>query len=267
MVNISPQYPKRIICLTEEFTETLYLLGREELIVGISGFTVRPPEARKTKPKVCTFIDANYGKIYSLKPDLIFAFSDLQADIVKELIKNGINVFCFNQRSIVDILSMMRTIGAIIGENKKADKLVSSIEKNLNKICSASQKVKVKPKIYFEEWDEPMISGIQWVEELVEICGGETIFPELRNCSLAKDRFVKSEDVIEKNPDIILASWCGKGVKINKIKSRAGWENINAVKNNKIYEIKSSIILQPGPASLTDGVTKISEIISSYNTL
>lgn len=265
MINISPQYPKRIICLAEEFTETIYLLGREELIVGISGFTVRPPEARKTKPKVCTFIEANYEKIYSLKPDLIFAFSDLQADIVKELIKNGMNVFCFNQRSITDILSMMRTIGAIIGESKKAERLVNGIEKNLNKIYSASQNIKVKLKIYFEEWDEPMISGIQWVEEIIEICGGETIFPELRNCSLAKDRFVKSEDVIERNPDIILASWCGKGVKINKIKSRAGWENINAVKNNKIYEIKSSTILQPGPASLTDGVKKISEIIQSYN--
>ncbi len=265
MINISPRYPERIICLTEEFTETLYLLGREDLIVGISGFTVRPPEARKTKPKVCTFIDANYEKIYSLKPDLIFAFSDLQADIVKELVKNGMNVFCFNQRSIADILSMMRTIGSIIGERKKSDKLVSSIEKNLDKFYSASQKIKLKPKIYFEEWDEPMISGIQWVEEIMEVCGGETIFPELRNCSLAKDRFVKSEDVIKRNPDIILASWCGKGVKINKIKSREGWDKINAVKNNKIYEIKSSVILQPGPASLTDGVKQISEIIRSYN--
>lgn len=240
------------------------MLGREDLIVGISGFTVRPPEARKTKPKVCTFIEANYEKIYSLKPDLIFAFSDLQAEIVKELIKNGMNVFCFNQRSITDILSMMRTVGAIIGENRKSDKLVSSIEKNLEKIYKSSQKIETKPKIYFEEWDEPMISGIQWVEEIIEVCGGETIFPELRNGSLAKERFVKSEDIINRNPDIILASWCGKGVKINKIKSRPGWENINAVKNNKIYEIKSSIILQPGPASLTDGVKIISELIQSY---
>jgi iron complex transport system substrate-binding protein len=265
MVRISAEYPKRIICLAEEFTETLYLLGRDDLIAGISGFTVRPPEARKTKPKVCTFIEANYEKIYSLKPDLIFAFSDLQAEIVKELVRNGMNVFCFNQRSISDILSMMRTIGAIIGENKKSDKLVSSIEKNLKKIYASSQKIKLKPKIYFEEWDEPMISGIQWVEEIIEVCGGETIFPELRYGSLAKDRFVKPEDVIKRNPDIILASWCGKGVKINKIKSRLGWENINAVKNNKIYEIKSSIILQPGPASLTDGVKTISEIIQAFN--
>jgi len=264
MLNIKAQYPKRIICLTEEFTETLYLLGREDLIVGISGFTVRPPQARKTKPKVCTFIEANYEKIYSLKPDLIFAFSDLQAEIVKELIKNGMNVFCFNQRSVEDILSMMRMIGAVIGENKKAEKLVNSIQKKLEIIYKVSQKIKKKPKVYFEEWDEPMISGIQWVEEIIEICGGETIFPELRRCSLAKDRFVKSEDIIERNPDIILASWCGKGVKINKIRSRLGWESINAVKNNKIYEIKSSVILQPGPASLTDGVKIIYEIIQSH---
>lgn len=264
-MKIGFSYPKRIICLAEEFTETIYMLGREELIVGISGFTVRPPEARRTKPKVCTYLEANYEKIYSLKPDIIFAFSDLQGDIVKELIKNGMNVFCFNQRSIKDILEMMLMIGNIIGEHKKALKLVKDITKSLEKIQKESSSFKNKPKVYFEEWDDPMITGIRWVEEIIEVCGGEPIFPELRECGLAKDRIIKPEEVVKRNPDIILASWCGKGVKKDRIRSREGWGKINAVKNNRIYEIKSSVILQPGPASLTEGVKQISEIIESYS--
>ena len=253
--------PKRIICLAEEFTETIYMLGREELIVGISGFTVRPPEARKTKPKVCTYLEADFNKIYSLKPDLIFAFSDLQADIVKELIANGMNVFCFNQRSIKSILEMMITVGNIIGENKKAETLVKGISHNLTKMYERISKKKDKPVVYFEEWYAPLISGIRWVEEIIEICGGEQAFPELKEKGLAKDRILSPEAVIRRNPDIILASWCGKKVKIDKIKSREGWDKINAVKEGRIYEIKSSVILQPGPAALTEGVEMISKII------
>ena len=253
--------PKRIICLAEEFTETIYMLGREELIVGISGFTVRPPEARKTKPKVCTYLEAYFEKIYSLKPDLIFAFSDLQANIVKELIANGMNVFCFNQRSIKSILEMMMTVGSIIGENEKAATLVKEINDSLISRYEKSSKKKKKPVVYFEEWYDPLISGIRWVEEIIEICGGEPAFPELREKGLAKDRILSSEEVIKRNPDIILASWCGKKVKIDEIKSREGWDKINAVKKGRIYEIKSSVILQPGPASLIEGVEIINKTI------
>lgn len=262
MTDLSYSNPQRIICLTEEFTEIIYLLGREELIVGISGFTVRPKIARKTKPRVCTFIDANYVKIENLKPDLIFAFSDLQADICKELIKRGLNVMCFNQRSVKDILNVILIVGTIIGEKKKTKTLLEEITSTIEKVGKASKKKK-RPKVYFEEWDEPMISGIKWVAELIEFCGGEYIFPEKMNGSLAKDRFVTSREVIERNPDIIIGSWCGKPVKKDKIRTRNGWDKINAVKNNHIYEIKSSIILQPGPAALTDGVDEIFKILNS----
>lgn len=260
-----PTTPQRIICLAEEFTETIYLLGRSEVIVGISGFTVRPPEARKEKPKVCTYLEANYEKIYSLKPDMVFAFSDLQADICRELIKNGLNVVCFNQRSIPEILFMMQTVGDMIGEHIGATKLVEKISKNLGKVKSKSNKENLKPRVYFEEWYDPLFNGIRWVEEIIEICGGEPIFPELRDKSLGKDRIVKPEEVIKRNPDIILASWCGRGVKKNKIKERQGWEKINAVSDNEIHEIKSSVILQPGPAALTDGVKEIEKIISDWS--
>ncbi len=260
-MHINYSTPKRIICLAEEFTETIYLLGRDELIVGISGFTVRPPEAKKSKPKVCTYLEADYDKIESLKPDLIFAFSDLQAEIVKELISRGYNVFCFNQRSVNDILDMMMMIGMIIGEEDKARILTDDIIANLKKVQKESVKSSSKPKVYFEEWYDPLISGIRWVEEIIEICGGEPVFPELREKGLGKDRIIDPEEVIRRNQDIILASWCGKGVKIDKIKSRPGWDKINAVKNDRIYEIKSSVILQPGPAALTEGVVEIAKKI------
>jgi iron complex transport system substrate-binding protein len=252
--------PQRIICLTEEFTEIIYMLGRQELIVGISGFTMRPKIARKTKPKVCTYIDADFEKIQGLKPDLVFAFSDLQADICRELIKRGLNVMCFNQRSVNDILNVILTVGTVIGERKKTKALLKDIISGV-KFKKISRK-KNRPKVYFEEWDEPMISGIKWVAELVEICGGEYIFPEKMNGGLAAERIVKSEEVIERNPDIIIASWCGKMVKKDKIKSREGWDKINAVRNNHIYEISSSVILQPGPAALTDGVKEITNILN-----
>lgn len=263
MLNLTYSNPKRIVCLTEEFTEIIYLLGREELIVGISGFTQRPKEARKTKPKVCSYLEANYDKIESLKPDLCFAFSDLQADICRELIKRGINVMCFNQRSVEDILNVIWTVGRVIGEQEKTKAMLSKITKKIKAVQNKGKKKSVRPKVYFEEWDEPMISSIRWVAELVELCGGEYIFPEKMNNGLAKDRIVGSEDVIERNPDIIIASWCGKPVKKNQIKNRTGWENINAVKNNRIYEISSTIILQPGPASLTDGVNELIRIIQN----
>jgi len=258
------KYPERIICLTEETTELIYLLGAEDKIVGISGFTLRPPEARKTKPKVCTYIDANYEKIKKLNPDYIFAFSDMQAEIVKNLTLQGHHVVVFNQRSIKEILQNILVIGSIIGKKRESEKLVNTYEKRLEVISKKSGKLDYRPKVYFEEWYEPMISGICWVSELIEIAGGEDIFPELRKKKNGKDRIVTSEEVIKRNPDIIIGSWCGKQFKKNIVKKRNGWRKINAVRNNRLYEIKSALILQPGSAALTEGLEKLVEITHSY---
>jgi iron complex transport system substrate-binding protein len=258
------KYPERIICLTEETTELIYLLGAGDKIVGISGFTRRPPESRKTKPKVCTYIDANYEKIKKLNPDYIFAFSDMQAEIVKNLTLQGHHLVLFNQRSIKEILQNILVIGSIIDKKRESEKLVNKYEKRLEAISKKSGELKYRPKVYFEEWFEPMISGICWVSELIEIAGGDDIFPELRNKKNGKERIVTSEKVIKRNPDIIIGSWCGKQFKKNQVKKRGGWDKISAVKNKKLYEIKSSIILQPGPAALTEGLDKLVKLTHSY---
>jgi iron complex transport system substrate-binding protein len=254
------KYPSRIVCLTEETTETLYLLGEGGRVVGVSGYTVRPPEARN-KPRVSAFISARFDKIEALKPDLILAFSDLQADIVAELIRRGYPVVTFNQRSVAEILQMIRMLGALIGRESKADALASRFDADLARIQAGAATLRLRPRVFFEEWDEPLISGIRWVEELVEIAGGQPIFPELRNAKLGKDRIVSAESVIERNPDVIVASWCGKPVRKARIASRAGWEGIAAVRDGHIYEVKSAYILQPGPAALTEGVRQLHEII------
>jgi iron complex transport system substrate-binding protein len=254
-------YPQRIVCLTEETTETLYLLGEGDRIVGVSGYTVRPPEARQ-KPKVSAFINARFDKIEALQPDLIFAFSDLQADIAAELVRRGYNVVVFNQRSIAEILQMIRMVGSLVGRAAAADELALQLESDLDRIRNAGARFAQRPRVYFEEWPDPLISGIQWVEELVEIAGGEPIFPELRRAKLAKDRIVASEEVVRRNPDVIVGSWCGKAVRKEKIAARDGWSDIAAVRNHHIYEIKSTYILQPGPASLTEGVRQLHEIIA-----
>jgi iron complex transport system substrate-binding protein len=254
------QYPKRIICLTEEFTEIICLLGREDIIVGVSGFTVRPKGIRKRIPTVSTFIDAKYDVIDKLAPDIIFGFSDLQADICKELISRGHNVVCFNQRSVDEILRVILIVGNIIGEHLKAEHLATSLCKKIDTL--RNRDVLDRKRVYFEEWYDPIISGIRWVEELIEIAGGSNVFPNLKDKKLAKDRVLSADAVREANPDIIIASLCGKQVKKDKIIDRKGWDTINAVKNNYIYEIPSSIILQPGPAALTDGLDMICEIIA-----
>lgn len=261
MINDLKGYPRRIICLTEETTETLYLLGEGERIVGISGYTVRPPEARQ-KPKVSAFINAKFDKIMSLEPDLVFAFSDLQADIAAELIRRGVTVFTFNQRGANEILEMILTIGRIVGGEERAIKLVETMQRELDAIAESAKKFPFRPRVYFEEWFDPLISGIRWVEELIEIAGGEPIFPELKKFQGAKDRIIDSNKVIEANPQVIIGSWCGKAVKKNLIRSREGWENIEAVQKNHIYEVKSAYILQPGPASLTEGVRQIHQILA-----
>jgi iron complex transport system substrate-binding protein len=253
-------YPSRIVCLTEETTETLYMLGEGDRVVGISAYTVRPPEAR-SKPRVSAFINANYERIEALKPDLVLGFSDLQADIAAELIKRGHHVMVFNQRSVDDILKMIRVVGALVGSGARAEALADRLEMDLDYYRTAAAPLARRPRVFFEEWDDPLISGIRWVEELIEIAGGEPIFPELRDGSLAKQRIVEPDEVVRRAPDIIIGSWCGKPVKKDVITARPGWGEIPAVRNGHVYEIKSTIILQPGPAALTDGIRALQQII------
>jgi iron complex transport system substrate-binding protein len=254
------KYPRRIICLTEETTETLYLLGEGDRVVGISGYTVRPPEARQ-KPKVSSFLHARYEKIEALKPDLILAFSDLQATITNDLVKRGYPVFTFNQRSVAEILQMIRVLAGIVGVAEKGEALAQKFEHDLDEVRARAATLPRRPKVFFEEWYDPLISGIRWTEELVSIAGGDPIFPELEDASLAKDRIVSSEHVIDRAPDVIIGSWCGKPVRAERIRSRPGWHDVPAVRNGHIYEVKSTYILQPGPAALTEGVSQLEKII------
>ncbi|MEO6212693.1 MAG: cobalamin-binding protein [Vicinamibacterales bacterium] len=255
------RYPRRIVCLTEETTETLYLLGEGDRIVGISGYTMRPPEAR-AKPKVSAFISARFDKIEALRPDLVLAFSDLQADISAELIRRGYPVVTFNQRSIAEILQTIRMIGGLVGAAAKADRLAGELERGLDGIRARAAGLPYHPRVFFEEWDSPLISGISWVEELVEVAGGIPIFPELRGGRLAKERIVQAVDVARRDPEVIIASWCGKTMKKQTIIDRDGWSQVTAVLRDQIYEVKSTYILQPGPASLTEGVRRVHEHIS-----
>jgi iron complex transport system substrate-binding protein len=248
--------PRRIVCLTEETVETLYLLGEQERIVGVSGYAVRPPQVRREKPRVAAFISADIPKILALEPDLVLTFSDLQADIVSELIRAGVAVHAFNQRDLAGILAMIRTVGALVDAAERADQLATSYERRLATIASAARP-SPRPKVYFEEWDDPLISGIGWVSELIEIAGGEDVLPKLRFQQAAKDRIIAPDVVRAAAPDVILASWCGKKVVPDKIRKRPGWSDIPAVRNGRIIEIKSTIILQPGPAALTDGLDAI----------
>ena len=258
-------YPKRIVCLTEETTETLYLLEEGERVVGISGYTVRPPEARQ-KPKVSSFLHARYEKIEALEPDLILAFSDLQAEITNELVRRGYPVFTFNQRSVPEIFQMIRILGAIVGVSARAEALADGLQAGLDLIKRNAAGFARRPRVYFEEWDNPLISGIQWVEELIEIAGGDPVFSELRRARLGKDRIVSSEAVIAAQPDVIIGSWCGKPVRKERITARPGWESIPAVRTGHIYEVKSTYILQPGPAALTDGINAVHRIIAGWAT-
>ena len=257
-------YPKRIVCLTEETTETLYRLGAGDRVVGVSGYTVRPPEARE-KPKVSAFITARFEKIEALEPDLILGFSDLQADIAAELIRRGHTVVVFNQRTIAGILRMIRTVGALVGLADRADAFVGDLERGLDAIRASAARFPRRPRVFFEEWDDPLISGIRWVEELVTIAGGDPIFPDLANAALAKDRIVQPDAVRRAAPDVIFASWCGKKVQPQKIAARSGWSTVPAVANGHVYEIKSTYILQPGPASLTDGVQQLHDHLRRWN--
>lgn len=254
------KYPERIVCLTEETTETLYLLGQQDRIVGVSGYTVRPPEARQ-KPKISAFISAKFDKIEALRPDLVLAFSDLQADLAAELVKRGIAVVTFNQRSVTEILQMIRMLGGLVGCQAAAEQLADRFATDLERIRESASRFPRRMRVFFEEWDEPLISGIRWVEELVEIAGGAPIFPELAGARLARNRIVAPSDVARRDPEVVLASWCGKKVQPSRIRGRAGWDAVSAVAHDRIFELKSTYILQPGPAALTEGVQQIHEVL------
>jgi iron complex transport system substrate-binding protein len=252
--------PERIVCLTEETVETLYLLGEERRIVGVSGYAVRPKRVRSEKPRVSAFTSADIPKILALAPDLVLTFSDLQAEIAQALLREGVTVFGFNQRDVAGILAMIRSLGALVGAAERAEALARDYETRLARVAAAAEG-RARRRVYFEEWDEPMISGIGWVSELIGIAGGRDVFAERAAAKAARDRFVSSEEVIRAAPEVIIASWCGKKVRPERIAARPGWEAIPAVAAGAIHEIKSPLILQPGPAALTDGLDAILEAL------
>jgi iron complex transport system substrate-binding protein len=256
--------PERIVCLTEETVETIYLLGEERRIVGVSGYAVRPARVRKEKPRVSAFISADFEKIVALEPDLVLTFSDLQADIAAELIRRNIAVHAFNQRNVAGILDMVRVLGALIGATVKADALVQSLVRRLDQVRAASALLARHPRVYFEEWDEPMISGIGWVAELIEIAGGIEVFPNRSTRKNAKDRIVSPDELVAARPDIIIGSWCGKKFVPAKVAARPGFADVPAVRDGFLREIKSPVILQPGPAALTDGLDALAGIIAEW---
>lgn len=258
-------YPRRIVCLTEETTEWLYLLGEEDRIVGISGFTVRPPRARKEKPKVSAFTSARIDRIVELEPDLVLGFSDLQADIAADLVRRGIDVHVFNQRSVEEILAMLVQLGALVGAGERALDWVRAWRARAEALRASLPPRAERPRVYFEEWDDPLISGIRWVTELVELAGGRDCFPEHADAALARDRIIADpEAVVERAPDLIIGSWCGKKFRPEKVAARPGWERVPAVRSGAIHEVKSALILQPGPAALTDGLDALAGLIRDW---
>jgi iron complex transport system substrate-binding protein len=259
-------FPGRIVCLTEETTETLYLLGEDARIVGISGFTVRPPRARREKPKVSAFTSAKIDRIVALEPDLVLGFSDLQADIAAELARAGIEVHLFNHRSVAEILRTVRVLGGMIGCEAKAAALADRLAANVERVRAAAAGLPRRPRVYFEEWDDPLIAGIRWVGEIVEIAGGVNCFPELSAMSLGRDRIIADPlEVVRRAPDLVLGSWCGKKFRPDRVAARPGWSEMPAVKSGELHEIKSAIILQPGPAALTDGLEAIHSLIRRWS--
>jgi len=256
--------PERIVCLTEETVETLYLLGEDRRIVGVSGYAVRPSRVRKEKPRVSAFISAEVPKILALKPDLVLTFSDLQADIVAELVRANVEVHAFNQRDVAGIFDMIRTLGAFVGAVEKANALAKQLASRVNAVHERASHLPRRPRVYFEEWDEPMISGLGWVSELITAAGGIEVFPQLAARKNAKDRIVSAADVIAARPDIIIGSWCGKKFVPAKVAARPGFAAVPAVATGWLREVKSTLILQPGPAALTDGLDALSAIVAGW---
>lgn len=261
-----PRGPRRIVCLTEEATEWLYLLGEEARIVGISGYTVRPRRAREEKPKVSAFLSAKIEKILELRPDCVFGFSDLQADIASALVRQGVQVTIFNQRSVEEVFSMLYQVAAMVGREPDGLRLLEGMRSRLLEIEAAGRALPRRPRVFFEEWDEPHISAIRWVSELVGIAGGDDVFPELATQALGKDRIIADgAEIVRRNPDIVIGSWCGKKFRAEKVATRPGWDAVNAVRDGQLFEIKSADILQPGPAALTDGVEQLHRIVLQWS--
>lgn len=257
--------PQRIVCLTEEPTEVLYALGEEHRIVGISGFTVRPPRARQDKPRVSAFTSAKLDAILALEPDLAIGFSDMQADIAQALIRAGVEVWISNHRSVPQILGYVRRLGAMVGAHVRAAAYADELQAHVDAVAASARALPRRPRVYFEEWDDPMISAIRWVSELTGIAGGDDIFPERARASLGRDRIIpNAAEVIEAAPDLIIGSWCGKKFRPEHVAARPGWDVIPAVRNSELHEIKSPLILQPGPAALTDGLDALHRIISNW---
>jgi len=261
-----PRGPRRIVCLTEETTEWLYLLGEQARIVGISGYTVRPRRAREEKPKVSAFLTAKIDRILELEPDCVFGFSDLQADIAAALVRRGVQVTVFNQRSVAEIFAMLHQVAALVGREQDGLRLLQAMRAQLVEIAAAGGALPRRPRVFFEEWDEPHISAIRWVSELVGIAGGDDVFPDLSLQSLGKDRIVADgAEIVRRNPDIVIGSWCGKKFRAEKVAARPGWQDVNAVRDGQLFEIKSADILQPGPAALTDGVEQLHRIMRDWS--
>ena len=256
--------PRRIVCLTAETTELLNLLGEQQRIVGISGFTVRPAQARKEKPRVSAFTSARIEQIVALQPDLVLGFSDLQADIAADLVRAGIEIHIFNQRSVAQIIDFMRMLGAMVGAQTRCASLIASIERDLQAVRDAAARLPCRPRVYFEEWDEPLICGIRWVSELIAIAGGEDCFADLAALPSARQRIIaEPAEVVRRSPQLIIGSWCGKHFRAAKVSAREGWSDIPAVRNGQLREIKSCDILQPGPAALTDGLRQLQTLIAA----
>jgi iron complex transport system substrate-binding protein len=261
----APSFPQRIVCLTEEPTEVLYALGESDRIVGISGFTVRPPRARKEKPKVSAFTSARIEEILKLEPDLVVGFSDIQADIARDLIARGVEVWISNHRSVAGILGYVRRLGGMVGAPEKAERFARELEAHIEQVRASAASLPRRPRIYFEEWDDPQISAIAWVSELIGIAGGEDVFPQRAASSLARDRIVADPDeVVRAAPDIVIGSWCGKKFRPERVAARTGWSGIPAVREGELHEVKSPLILQPGPAALTDGLDALHGIIARW---
>ncbi|NMO22593.1 ABC transporter substrate-binding protein [Pyxidicoccus fallax] len=262
LLSSAPPHPRRVVCMTEETTEVLYRIGAGDLVVGVSGFTVRPKEARE-KPRVSSFLDANFERILELKPDLVLGFSDLQADLGRELCKRGVPVYLFNQRSVAEILQAVRLTGALVGRAEAAERLADELTANLERHAEAADRLPRRPRIFFEEWHEPLISGIRWCSELVELVGGEDVCRESRASHGAKGRIFEPEEVARRNPEGVIASWCGRKAKREKIVARPGWAGVRAVVDDQLYEVRSTFILQPGPAALSDGVDQLARIVAA----
>ena len=260
---MTDRYPQRIVCLTEEPTEVLYRIGEQDRIVGISGFTVRPPQARREKPKVSAFTSARIDKIMALKPDLVIGFSDIQADIARDLIRAGVEVWISNHRSVEGILNYTLRLGALVGAVGRAQALVDEMQVAIDAARRQAATLARRPRVYFEEWDEPPMTAIQWVCELIRIAGGDDLFPERAECSLGRDRILADADeVIRRAPDVIIGSWCGKKFRPDKVAARPGWDNIPAIRNGRVAEIKSAVILQPGPAAILEGLPQLARLVA-----